>query len=188
MAPSLQTLTLSLGILAPSLLEYVIQIADVNPRPAYKGIPECVGVVNELAVRDALAGTSTWDNISYSFNRKEAKDHGEGGNIVGAPLKGKRVLIVDDVITAGTALREAVGIIQKEGGTVAGVVLLFDRQERVSDTERKSAIAAAERDLGGKIPIRAVLVFQDLIEKLGDKIGENEVRRLKEYRAKYGAE
>lgn len=98
------------------------------------------------------------------------------------------MLIVDDVITAGTALREAVGIIQKEGGTVAGVVLLFDRQERVSDTERKSAIGAAERDLGGSIPIRAVLVFQDLIEKLGEKIGENEVRRLEEYRAKYGAE
>ncbi|KAH8691394.1 orotate phosphoribosyl transferase [Talaromyces proteolyticus] len=161
---------------------------DIIFGPAYKGIPECVGVVNELAVRDALAGTSTWDNISYSFNRKEAKDHGEGGNIVGAPLKGKRVLIVDDVITAGTALREAVEIIKKEGGKVAGVVLLFDRQERVSDTERKSAIGAAERDLGGDIPIRAVLVFQDLIEKLGDKIGEHEVRRLEEYRAKYQAE
>lgn len=161
---------------------------DIVFGPAYKGIPECVGAVNELAARDALAGTKTWDNVSYSFNRKEAKDHGEGGNIVGAPLKGKRVLIVDDVITAGTALREAVGIIQKEGGTVAGVVLLFDRQERLSDTEQKSAIGAAERDLGGDIPIRAVLVFQDLIDKLGDKIGQEEVRRLEEYRNKYKAQ
>ncbi|KAL1969910.1 hypothetical protein VTN77DRAFT_7419 [Rasamsonia byssochlamydoides] len=163
---------------------------DVIFGPAYKGIPLCTAILNELAVRDSLAPTSrgVWDNISYSFNRKEAKDHGEGGNIVGAPLKGKRVLIVDDVITAGTALREAVGIIEKEGGSVAGVVVLLDREERVSDTEPKSAIGVAERDLGGKVPIRAVVGLSDLIETLGDQIGEEEISRLKEYRARYGAE
>ncbi|KAL1980678.1 hypothetical protein VTN96DRAFT_3658 [Rasamsonia emersonii] len=163
---------------------------DVIFGPAYKGIPLCTAILNELAVRDALAPTSRgiWDSVSYSFNRKEAKDHGEGGNIVGAPLKGKRVLIVDDVITAGTALREAVSIIEKEGGTVAGVVVLLDREERVSDTEPKSAIGVAERDLGGNVPIRAVIGLSDLIETLGDQIGEEEISRLKEYRARYGAE
>ncbi|KAL3466333.1 phosphoribosyltransferase-like protein [Aspergillus heterothallicus] len=163
---------------------------DIIFGPAYKGIPICAAVVNELAVRDSISGSpkGTWDNVSYSFNRKEAKDHGEGGNIVGAPLKGKRVVIVDDVITAGTALREAVGIIEKEGGIVSGVVVLLDREERVSDSESKSAIGVAQRDLGEKIPIRAVIGLHDLIEKLGGEIGESEVQRLKDYRARYGAE
>ncbi|KAL3470644.1 phosphoribosyltransferase-like protein [Aspergillus californicus] len=163
---------------------------DIIFGPAYKGIPICAAVTNELAVRDSLAGSpnGTWDNVSYSFNRKEAKAHGEGGNIVGAPLKGKRVVIVDDVITAGTALREAVGIIEKEGGIVSGVVVLLDREERVSETETKSAVGVAQRDLGEKVPIRAVIGLHDLIEKLGGEIGESEVQRLKDYRARYGAE
>ncbi|KAI9934757.1 hypothetical protein ASPWEDRAFT_653733 [Aspergillus wentii DTO 134E9] len=161
---------------------------DIIFGPAYKGIPICAAVTNELAVRDSLSGKGTWDNVSYSFNRKEAKAHGEGGNIVGASLKGKRVVIVDDVITAGTALREAVGIIEKEGGIVSGVVVLLDREERVSDAESKSAIGVAQRDLGENIPIRAVIGLHDLIETLGPKIGEGEVQRLKDYRARYGAE
>ncbi|KAL4871792.1 hypothetical protein BDV12DRAFT_11958 [Aspergillus spectabilis] len=163
---------------------------DIIFGPAYKGIPICAAVVNELAVRDTLAAKpeGTWDNVSYSFNRKEAKDHGEGGNIVGAPLKGKRVVIVDDVITAGTALREAVGIIEKEGGIVSGVVVLLDREERVSENESKSAVGVAQRDLGEKVPVRAVIGLHDLIEKLGGEIGETEVQRLKDYRARYGAE
>ncbi|KAL2217885.1 uridine 5' monophosphate synthase/orotate phosphoribosyltransferase [Thermoascus aurantiacus ATCC 26904] len=163
---------------------------DILFGPAYKGIPLCAAVVNELAVRDSLSPSpqGIWDNVSYSFNRKEAKDHGEGGGIVGAPLKGKRVVIIDDVITAGTALREAVGIIQKEGGTVAGVVVLLDREERVSDEEPKSAVGVAQRDLGESVPVRAVIGLSDLIEKLGDKISEDDLRRLKEYRARYGAE
>ncbi|KAL4917248.1 phosphoribosyltransferase-like protein [Aspergillus aurantiobrunneus] len=163
---------------------------DIIFGPAYKGIPICAAVVNELAVRDSLSPSpkGTWDNVSYSFNRKEAKDHGEGGNIVGAPLKGKRVVIVDDVITAGTALREAVGIIEKEGGIVSGVVVLLDREERVSDNETKSAVGIAQRDLGENVPVRAVIGLHDLIEKLGGEIGEAEVQRLKDYRARYGAE
>ena len=163
---------------------------DIVFGPAYKGVPICAAVVNELAVRDSLSASpkGTWDNVSYSFNRKEAKAHGEGGNIVGAPLKGKRVLIVDDVITAGTALREAVDIIEKEGGIVSGVVILLDREEKVSDSEFKSAVGVAQRDLGEHIPIRAVIGLHDLIEKLGDQIGESEVQRLKDYRARYGAE
>lgn len=140
---------------------------DIVFGPAYKGIPICAAVVNELAVRDDLSVSpkGTWNNVSYSFNRKEAKAHGEGGNIVGAPLKGKRVVIVDDVITAGTALREAVGIIEKEGGIVSGVVVLLDREERVSESEAKSAVGVAQRDLGEKVPVRAVIGLHDLIEK-----------------------
>ena len=158
---------------------------DIIFGPAYKGIPLCTAVLNELGVRDSQG---TWDNISYSFNRKEAKAHGEGGNIVGAPLKGKKVVIIDDVITAGTALREAVGIIEKEGATVVGVLVLLDREERVSETEGKSAVQCAERDLGGDVPVRAVLGLSDIIEKLGNDIGEENLQKLKEYRARYGAE
>ncbi|BCS18070.1 orotate phosphoribosyltransferase [Aspergillus puulaauensis] len=163
---------------------------DIVFGPAYKGIPICAAVVNELAVRDDLSASpkGTWNNVSYSFNRKEAKAHGEGGNIVGAPLKGKRVVIVDDVITAGTALREAVGIIEKEGGIVSGVVVLLDREERVSEGEAKSAVGVAQRDLGEKVPVRAVIGLHDLIEKLGGDIGEKEIQRLKDYQARYGAQ
>ncbi|KAK2861191.1 orotate phosphoribosyltransferase [Arthroderma sp. PD_2] len=158
---------------------------DIIFGPAYKGIPLCTAVLNELGVRDTKG---VWDNVSYSFNRKEAKSHGEGGSIVGAPLKGKRIVIIDDVITAGTALREAVAIIEKEGGIVVGVLVLLDRQERVNDTETKSAVGAAQRDLGGSIPVRAVLGLNDIIEKLGDDIGKDNLKNLLEYRAKYGAE
>ncbi|WEW59545.1 orotate phosphoribosyltransferase [Emydomyces testavorans] len=157
---------------------------DILFGPAYKGIPLCTAVLNELGVRDTCGA---WDNVSYSFNRKEAKAHGEGGNIVGASLKGKKIVIIDDVITAGTALREAVSIIDKEGGIVVGVLVLLDREERVNDTEMKSAVGCAQRDLGDNIPVRAVLGLSDIIEKLGDDIGEENLKRLKEYRAQYGA-
>lgn len=158
---------------------------DIIFGPAYKGIPLCTAVLNELGVSDTQG---TWDNVSYSFNRKEAKAHGEGGNIVGAPLKGKRVVIIDDVITAGTALREAVGIIEKEGGIVVGVLVLLDREERVNDVEKKSAVGVAQMALGEKIPIRAVLTLTDIIDKLGGELGEENLAKLKEYRAQYGAE
>ena len=161
---------------------------DIVFGPAYKGIIPAIAVVNELALRDHLSGQRTWNNISYSFNRKEKKDHGEGGSIVGAALKGKRVLVVDDVITAGTALREAVSIIESAGGSVVGVVVLLDRQERVSDSERKSALGVAQRTLGEKVPVRAVFGFNDLIERLGDQIAPEHLMKMKEYREKYQAE
>lgn len=153
---------------------------DVLFGPAYKGIPLCAAVVTELAYHE-----KRFDHVSYSFNRKEAKAHGEGGSIVGCPLKGKRVVILDDVITAGTALREAVSIIQAEGGVVVGVVVLLDRQERVSDDESRSAVGVAEATLS--VPVRAVVTLNDLIETLGPAIGEGEIGRMKEYRAEYGS-
>src|ERR1700728_2169501 len=157
---------------------------DILFGPAYKGIPLCAAVVTELAHQGGQ-----FDSVSYSFNRKEAKDHGEGGIIVGAPLKGKRVVIIDDVMTAGTALREAVSIIKQQGGTIVGVVLLLTRQERVSDEEPRSATQVAEDELG--IPVRAVLKFEDIVEAIEtgqiEGVGEEQLKELRIYREKYGS-
>lgn len=160
---------------------------DVLFGPAYKGIPFAAAVATELGVRDEKLGLDTFADVGYAFNRKEAKTHGEAGSLCGAELKGKRVLIIDDVITAGTALREAVQIIENAGGEVAGVVVLLDREERMSETEERSAIRVAESALGEGKPIRAVLRFGDLIERLEGDIGVGEIQRLKEYREKYQA-
>lgn len=157
---------------------------DIIFGPAYKGIPLAAIVARELE----FSGKN-FENISYSFNRKEAKDHGEGGTIVGAPLKGKRIIILDDVMTAGTAMREAVSIIQAQGGTVVGVVLLLTRQERVSDTEPRSAMKVAEDELG--VPVRAVLKFEDVLEAIQagkiDGAGPEQLEQMRVYREKYGS-
>lgn len=156
---------------------------DVLFGPAYKGIPMAGIVVSHLP------DNGHFDDVNYSFNRKEVKDHGEGGAIGGAPLKGKKVCIIDDVLTAGTALREAVSIIKAQGGEVVGVVLLLTRQERVSDSEPRSAVKVAEDELG--VPVRAVLTFQDLIDaiQLGkiEGVGEKELAKMEKYRELYGA-
>ena len=157
---------------------------DILFGPAYKGIP-----LSAIVVRELEFSGKQFSGVSYSFNRKESKDHGEGGIIVGAPLKGKRVVVIDDVMTAGTALREAVSIIQAQGGTVVGVVLLLTRQERVSDNEPRSAMKVAEDELG--IPVRAVLNFEDLIEAIEagqiEGAGSEQLQQLKVYREKYGS-
>lgn len=157
---------------------------DVLFGPAYKGIPLCAIVARELeSFGEQFAG------VSYSCNRKEAKDHGEGGTIMGAPLKGKRVVIIDDVMTAGTALREAVSIIKAQGGSVVGVVLLLTRQERVSDEEPRSAMKVAEDDLG--VPVSAVLTFEDIMEAVEngqlEGAGSEQLEQMKVYREKYGS-
>ena len=122
--------------------------------PAYKGIP--------LATLAAAALAEHHDvDVPYAFNRKEAKDHGEGGSIVGAPLTGK-VLVVDDVITAGTAVREAVEIIRANGAEVAGLVISLDRQEVGSNS--KSAVQELERSLG--VPVVSIVRLEDLIDML----------------------
>ncbi|MGI9301282.1 MAG: orotate phosphoribosyltransferase [Gammaproteobacteria bacterium] len=119
--------------------------------PAYKGIP--------LAAATAIAFADVHGrNIGYAFNRKEAKDHGEGGEIVGAPLAG-RVLIVDDVITAGTALREAIDMIKAAGAAAVGVAVSFDRQEKGQGD--LSAIEEARREFG--VEVVAVASLTDLL-------------------------
>lgn len=157
---------------------------DIIFGPAYKGIS-----LSALATRELEFHGPAFSNVSYSFNRKEAKDHGEGGTIVGAPLSGKRVVIIDDVMTAGTALREAVSIIKAQGGEVVGVVLLLTRQERVSDEEPRSATKIAEDDLA--VPVRAVLTFDDILEaiKAGkiEGVGEEYLEQMRIYREKYGS-
>ena len=149
---------------------------DVLFGPAYKGIP--------LATLAAAALAEHHDvDVPYAFNRKEAKGHGEGGNIVGAPLAGK-VLIVDDVITAGTAVREAQQIITSAGAEVAGLVISLDRQEVGKDS--RSAVQELEQQLA--IPVISIVQLDDLIELLEESGEFSEfLEPVMEYRKQYGA-
>jgi orotate phosphoribosyltransferase len=148
---------------------------DVLFGPAYKGIP--LAAATGIALADHHERDLPW-----CFNRKEAKDHGEGGNLVGAPLQG-RVLIVDDVITAGTAIRESVDIIQAAGATPAGVVIALDRQER--GRGERSAIQEVEQDLG--LPVTSIVTLSDLQAWLEGGAGNADtLGRIRAYRAEYG--
>lgn len=147
---------------------------DVLFGPAYKGIP----LVSTTAV--ALADHHQ-RNLPWAFNRKEAKDHGEGGNIVGASLRG-RVLIVDDVMTAGTAIRESVDVIRAAGATPVGVVIALDRQER-GQTER-SAVQEVEQVMG--LPVVSILKLADLIAHLAASGDAAQLAALQKYRSEYG--
>ena len=126
-----------------------------------------------------------YGDLSFSFNRKEVKDHGEGGSIVGASLKGKKVLVLDDVITAGTAMREACSIIAKEGGFLVGVVVALDRMERIPGGDgRGSAIGEVRREFG--VPVLSIVTLEDLIGELRG-VGGEELKRMEEYKRVYGA-
>ncbi|KAF0163766.1 MAG: orotate phosphoribosyltransferase [Rhodocyclaceae bacterium] len=147
---------------------------DVLFGPAYKGIP--------LAAGAAMALAGLGHNTPYAYNRKEAKDHGEGGTLVGAPLKG-RVLIIDDVISAGTSVRESVDLIRAAGATPAAVLIALDRQERGQG--ELSAVQEVERNYG--IPVISVASLTDLIEYLsGHPELENKLAAVRDYRARYG--
>lgn len=147
---------------------------DVLFGPAYKGIP----LVSATAI--ALADHHT-RSVPWAFNRKEIKDHGEGGNIVGSALRG-RVLIVDDVITAGTAIREAVDIIRAVGAEPAGVILALDRQERGQGT--LSAVQEVEQTLS--IPAISILKMADLITHLRTQGDSAQLTAMENYRNQYG--
>jgi orotate phosphoribosyltransferase len=149
---------------------------DVLFGPAYKGIP--------LAAATAMALASQGRNTAYAYNRKEAKDHGEGGTLVGAPLEG-RVLIIDDVITAGTSVRESMELIRAAGATPAAVLIALDRQERGQG--ELSAVQEVERNFG--IPVVSVASLTDLIDYLsGHPELENKLAAVRAYRALYGIE
>jgi orotate phosphoribosyltransferase len=144
--------------------------------PAYKGIP----LATALACEYARHGR----DLPLAFNRKEAKAHGEGGTLIGAPLDGRRVLVVDDVITAGTAIREALALIRDAGGVPAGIVIALDRQERVTEGDSRSATRALSEDQG--LPVIAVASLDDLLAFVGASAalaGERE--RLAAYRVRY---
>jgi orotate phosphoribosyltransferase len=143
--------------------------------PAYKGIP--------LVAATGIALAEKGHNLPFSFNRKEAKDHGEGGTVIGAPLEG-RVLIVDDVITAGTSVRESVELIRAQGATPAGVLIALDRMERGQGT--KSAVQEV-RDAFG-IPVVAIATLDDLMGFLaGQPALESHAAAVTAYRSAYGA-
>ena len=145
--------------------------------PAYKGIPLAVLAASALAEHHDL-------DVPYAFNRKEAKAHGEGGSIIGAPLSG-RVLIVDDVITAGTAAREAQQIVSSAGADTAGLVISLDRQELGRDS--RSAVQEVEQTL--RIPVTSIVQLEDLIDMLEESDEYNEfLTPVTEYRKKYGIE
>lgn len=148
---------------------------DVLFGPAYKGIP----IATTTAV--ALADHHNIDT-PYCFNRKEAKAHGEGGSLVGSDLKG-RIMLVDDVITAGTAIRESMEIIQHQGADLAGVLVAIDRQEK--GKAELSAIQEVERDFGCRVT--AIVSLSDLIAYLEEQGNANEhLESVKAYRAEFG--
>ena len=158
---------------AAAILKSGVQF-DMLFGPAYKGIT--------LAASIAIALARQGHNLPYAYNRKEAKDHGEGGTIVGAPLKG-RVLIVDDVISAGTSVRESVQMIKAAGATPAGVTIAIDRQER--GLGELSAVQEVERD--NAMPVIKIASLADLITYLNDapELASYKVA-VEAYRKEYG--
>lgn len=150
---------------------------DVIFGPAYKGIP--------LASAAAIALSEHFNDIKpYCFNRKEVKEHGEGGSIVGAPLE-NRVLVIDDVITAGTAIREVMGIIAEAGAKAAGVLVAVDRQEKGQG--ELSAIQEIEQDY--KIPVISIISLQQIVSYLEEQGGagfQQYLPALKQYQQDYG--
>ena len=149
---------------------------DVLLGPAYKGIP--LAAATAVALADAHGR-----DVPFAYNRKEAKAHGEGGNLVGAPLAG-RVLVIDDVITAGTAVREVIGLIEAAGAALAGVVIGLDRQERGSG--ELSAVQEVERTSGA--PVFGIITLADLIEYLqASGAGPaGALVNMQDYRSRYG--
>jgi orotate phosphoribosyltransferase len=152
---------------------------DVVFGPAYKGIP--------IAVATAEALSRTGRDAAWAFNRKEAKDHGEGGAFVGGDVTG-RVLLVDDVLTAGTAVREAVALIGAAGGRITGVVIALDRRELGDDG--RTAVQALADELA--VPVISLLTLEDVIDYLdGDAVGDNHratlTARIRDYQEAYCA-
>lgn len=142
--------------------------------PAYKGIPLVAGTVIALAEQG--------HNVPYCFNRKEAKDHGEGGTTVGAALKG-RVLIIDDVISAGTSVRESIDMIRAAGATPCGVVIALDRMERGQG--ELSAVQEVERNYD--IPVIPIATLHDLLSYLQEQAGMvQNLQAVQSYRDRYG--
>ena len=152
---------------------------DVLFGPAYKGIPLVAAVSMAFAERGR--------SVDFCFNRKEAKDHGEGGVLVGRRLAdGDRVLIVEDVTTAGTSIRETVPILRAAAAVeLAGLVVSVDRQERASDTSERTALVELAEEFG--MPTAAIVTIDEVLEHLGDRLSAEDRTRIDDYRLKYGA-
>ena len=173
-----------LGLLAQfyaqALLSSGIEF-DMLFGPAYKGIPLGAAVAVELA--------RLGRNVPFAYNRKEAKDHGEGGTLVGAPVHG-RVLIVDDVMSAGTSVRESIAMIAAAGATPAGVAIALDRQEKASEAGvdmQWSAVQYVQGQL--QLPVAAIATLQDLLHYLQSTASDElapHLQRVTAYRERYG--
>ena len=158
---------------AQALLQSGIQ-PDILYGPAYKGIP----LVSATSIAYAQI---TGGDIPFAFNRKEAKDHGEGGSLVGAPLKGK-VIILDDVITAGTSVRESVEIINHAGATPAGVLIALDRQEK--GLNECSAIQEVQDRYA--MPVIAIITLANIIDYLKAEAADEQLAAIEAYQRLYG--
>lgn len=166
-----------LGTFYMQAIEHAGLRFDMLFGPAYKGIP----LVTALAIAYAREGGRS---VPYCFNRKEEKDHGEGGVVAGAPLQGA-VLIIDDVITAGTSVHFSMELIQRHGARAAAVVIALDRQERGRDDAGISAIEEIERRYG--IPVVPIVSLDDLVEFLRKDPGySSELAEIIRYRTEYG--
>ena len=168
------------GFYARRLIESGIAF-DMLFGPAYKGIPLAASVAIELA--------RLGRNVPFAYNRKEAKDHGEGGTLVGAPVR-DRVLIVDDVMSAGTSVRESIAMIAAAGATPAGVAIALDRQEKASEAGvdmQWSAVQYVQGQL--QLPVAAIATLQDLLHYLqstaSDELAQH-LQRVTAYRERYG--
>ncbi|HUX91646.1 MAG TPA: orotate phosphoribosyltransferase [Gallionellaceae bacterium] len=163
---------------ARAIIDAGIQF-DMIYGPAYKGIP--------LAAGTAIALSDMGRNVPYCFNRKEAKDHGEGGNTVGATLQG-RVLIIDDVISAGTSVRESIELINAAGATPSAVVIALDRMELGQIPREQGGISAVQEvQRNNHIPVIPIATLDDLLEYLQNQqgLGQN-LRAVQSYREQYG--
>ncbi|MEM7194791.1 MAG: orotate phosphoribosyltransferase [Pseudomonadota bacterium] len=170
------------GLLQAAANAYADLIADsINDSlllygPAYKGIPLAAATALQLQARHDRS-------VPYTFNRKEAKDHGEGGNLVGAELRGN-VVIIDDVITAGTSVNESVDIIRGSGATLNSIVIALDRQEKAPDSD-VSAVQRVQDTLG--VPVYSILSLAELIEHASDsELLAPHAAQMTAYRDAYG--
>lgn len=167
----------ALALLASGYADQLMQCEGVEVifGPAYKGIPFVAATAVALAKNHQKS-------VPWGFNRKEAKDHGEGGVLVGASVAGKKVWIIDDVITAGTAIREVVTILKNAGAEIAGVLVALDRQERGQG--ELSAIQEVQKELN--IPVHALITMTDLMDYLEQKGETSSLENMQAYRSHYG--
>ena len=167
----------ALTLLASGYADKLTQCKNVEVifGPAYKGIPFVAATAVALSQNHGVS-------VPWGFNRKEAKDHGEGGVLVGASVEGKKVWIIDDVITAGTAIREVVTVLKHAGASIAGVLVALDRQEKGQGT--LSAIQEVQKEL--EIPVHALITMADLMDYLDAKGEKEALAKMQAYRVKYG--
>jgi len=167
----------ALTLLASGYAAQLMECSNVEVvfGPAYKGIPFVAATAVALSQNHGVS-------VPWGFNRKEAKDHGEGGVLVGASVAGKKVWIIDDVITAGTAIREVVTVLRNAGAQIAGVLVALDRQEKGQG--ELSAIQEVQKEL--EIPVHALITMKDLMDYLDAKGEKDALAKMEAYRVKYG--